>query len=168
MKSNSLRYGTPLWRAAVDARNRQAGVSVAMRASRSLIPLLLCASAACSVAGSGAPRPQRRTCSFFAVAYAWVDSDRDGSPGPDESPLRGVYILLDQFDPGGPYIGALKGLGSTDRSGYTYFRIYLAGCPPTRFELRATTPRGYEPTTPVHVPVTTGDTLRFGFVRRPA
>jgi hypothetical protein len=151
------------------ARVRSAHPLDAVRFGRFLVLLLLCACTA-SVGGGGTatPRPDHRTCSFFAVAYAWIDTNRDGSPGPDELPLRRVHIHLDQLDRGGPHLSGPASMGATDRGGYTFFRVFLAGCPPTRFEFRPSTPGGFVPTTPVHVPVMTGDTVRFGFVRRGA
>jgi hypothetical protein len=124
---------------------------------------------ACAVNSSPArgpvPRPGSSVCGLSAVAFAWVDADRDGLRGSGEEPLRGVNVLLTQVDPRGPYVGDPARLGVTDASGHTFFRVYFAGCPPTDFRLRASPPRGYSATTASEVRVMSGDTVRFGFVR---
>jgi hypothetical protein len=129
--------------------------------SRSVIALCLCGCAY-------TPPPARVDCSFGAIAYAWDDSNRDGLPNADEMPLKGVHVHLDPLNPRGPYPSGAARLGITDQRGFTFFAIYLAGCPTQRFELHADAPRGFVPTTPLRVPVATGDTVRFGFARRGA
>jgi hypothetical protein len=141
-------------------------VNRSMRVVRFVSLLLLTACAVNSSAARGPlARPRSGTCGLSAVAFAWVDGDRNGLRGPDEEPLPGVHILLTQVDTRGPFIGDPARSGVTDARGHTFFRIYFAGCPPTDFRLRASPPRGYSATTVIEVPVTSGDTVRFGFVR---
>ena len=88
-------------------------------------------------------------CIWTARGYAWLDENRNGVQDAGEPPLEGVMFLIDDVRNGYQRVGER---GVSDAEGNAEFGVFIAGCPPTEFEVYALAPAGYEHTTPPRLP----------------
>jgi hypothetical protein len=83
-------------------------------------------------------------CTWQGSARAWIDVNGDGQVSPNEPPLGGVelYVEQDQFQ-----LIDLRLPVITDTDGDVQFNVFLPGCSTTVFEIYVNIPQGYRITT---------------------
>jgi len=126
---------------------------------------LVMIAAGCGPLASPTPTPTDviyADCWVYFNLSAWEDQDGDGVRADGEPPLEGVEITL-----GGYYAHAFAGpTGSTDDNGMLSIDTWSPGGCFGDYEITATAPDGYEPTTDTFVTVLEDDIVsehEFGF-----
>jgi hypothetical protein len=91
-------------------------------------------------------------CTWQGSARAWIDSNGDGRVSPDEPPLGGVelYVEQNQFQLIDLHVPVI-----TDTNGDVQLTITLPGCSTTLFEIYVNIPQGYRITTRPRIEVNT-------------
>jgi hypothetical protein len=89
-------------------------------------------------------------CAWYGSARAWIDSNADGRPNPDEQPLSDVQIHVDHgqnqfFNIDLPVV--------TDRDGDVQLNVSIPGCSDTALEIYVDIPEGYRATTKPRIEV---------------
>jgi hypothetical protein len=83
-------------------------------------------------------------CNWQGSARAWIDSNADGQPNPDEPPLRDVKIHVE--DVRNQFLGITWPV-ITDQDGDVEFSLSIPGCSKSAFEIYVDIPEGYRATT---------------------
>jgi hypothetical protein len=83
-------------------------------------------------------------CSWQASARAWVDSNGDGLPNPDEPPLHDVAVHVNNLQ---NQIVNMSWPAVTDQDGEVLLLVSIPGCSETRLVISVDIPEGYRVTT---------------------
>jgi hypothetical protein len=103
----------------------------------------------------------RGDCTWGSRVQVWHDADRDGLRDEDETPLANVAVYAD--DTRNDIIKVANAVSDTD--GIAALSVFIAGCPETAFEVYASAPPSFCPTTPERL---AKPPHQFGFAACPA